>query len=325
MFEELFPEYEEKFTEEMKAEMSNGLEEGENPNALKSKLRSALSSLSTAITQKYSNSSLVDKTLLSPNCSKPRANNIDRLTPHHTAGVLSVSSALEWFSKTSTQASCNYIVGYDGTIGLCVEEKNRPWTSSSRLNDNRAITFEVCNCGWKADGWPISAKSFEALVALCTDICKRYSKTKLLYINNKDQALAYSPKSNEMILTKHEWFNNTECPGPSLGAKFPELARRVTANLNNKEDIDLGMTKDELKKFIKDTIKDVDYQDVKNVPSWWRDTIQTLLDTDTINGGTDKNVNATDVNLTYTEAKMCAIMVRYVDSKFKELEEKLSK
>ena len=71
------------------------------------------------------NSKLVNVTKLSPNCSKPRNMKIDRLTPHHTAGVLSVESALDWFSRTSTQASCNYIVGNDGRIGLCVDEANR--------------------------------------------------------------------------------------------------------------------------------------------------------------------------------------------------------
>lgn len=178
------------------------------------------------------NSKLVNVTKLSPNCSKPRNMKIDRLTPHHTAGVLSVESALDWFAKPSTYASCNYIVGNDGRIGLCVEEKNRAWTSSSGANDNRAITFEVCNSGWEKDGWPISDKSFNALVALCTDICRRYGKDKLLWIPDKSKALAYTPKANEMMLTMHQWFANTNCPGPYLGSKFPELARRVTANLN---------------------------------------------------------------------------------------------
>jgi hypothetical protein len=35
-----------------------------------------------------------------------------------------------------------------------------------------------------------------------------------------------------MLLTMHQWFANTNCPGPYLGSKFPELAQRVTANLN---------------------------------------------------------------------------------------------
>ena len=182
------------------------------------------------------NSPLVSVRKLSPNCTKPRNHAIDRLTPHHTAGVLSVESALDWFSKESTQASCNYVIGNDGRIGLCVNECDRPWTSSSRANDNRAITFEVVNAA-TGGVWPVSYKAFDSLVALCVDICKRYGKKKLLWIPDKDKALAYEPKADEMLLTMHKWFANTNCPGEYLGGRFPELAERVTNELNKSEEV----------------------------------------------------------------------------------------
>ena len=94
------------------------------------------------------------------------------------------------------------MVGNDGRIGLCVEEANRPWTSSSGANDNRAITFEVCNSA-TGGNWPVSDKAFNALVNLCTDICRRYGKKKLLWISDKNTALAYEPKADEMLLTMH--------------------------------------------------------------------------------------------------------------------------
>ena len=182
------------------------------------------------------NSPLVSVRKLSPNCTKPRNHAIDRLTPHHTAGVLSVESALDWFAKPSTQASCNYVIGNDGRIGLCVNESDRAWTSSSRANDNRAITFEVVNAA-TGGVWPVSYKAFDSLVALCVDICKRYGKKKLLWIPDKDKALAYEPKADEMLLTQHRWFANTNCPGEYLGGKFPELAERVTAELNKSDTV----------------------------------------------------------------------------------------
>ena len=115
-------------------------------------------------------SKLVNVTRLSPNCTYGRPCKIDRLTPHHTAGCGSVEVVLDIFMEPSRQASCNYVVGNDGRVGLCVDEANRAWTSSSRANDQRAITFEVINSS--AGGqWPVSNKAFEALVALCTDIC----------------------------------------------------------------------------------------------------------------------------------------------------------
>lgn len=279
------------FTPEMRAEMSNGLEEGESPLQ-----RGGFTTAVAAVKSLFSKSSpLATVKKLSPNHSNGRSGySVDRLTPHHTAGVLSVEAALEWFSKTSTKASCNYVVGNDGRVGLCVNESDRPWTSSSRANDNRAITFEVCNSGWKADGWPISDASFKALVKLCVDICQRYGKTKLLYINDKAKALAYEPKANEMILTKHEWFANTECPGPSLGKMFPELARLVTAELNTKEDEE-------------DMVR---WKTVKEMPSYYQKDAQKLIDLGYIKGRAPDNLDITEdmLRVAIWQARMSGIL-----------------
>lgn len=262
---------------EMLEEMSNGLGAKETPSSAKAATLGAR--IAGKITTKgYTNSSLATLKKLSPNCSKPRNHTIDRITPHHTAGVLSVESALEWFAKPSTQASCNYIIGNDGRIGLCVEEKNRAWTSSSRLNDNRAITYEVCNSGWEKDGWPISDKSFDAVVALSTDICRRYGKKKLLWIADKEKALAYEPKADEMLLTVHNWFNNTNCPGKYFQNKFPELARRVTYALNTEEEEEM-----------------VRYKTVEEMPKWAQEDITKLIDAGFLKGkGGDAGLDLTE-------------------------------
>lgn len=263
------------FTTEMVREMSNGLEPGEGIPYQRGRLTNAFAMAMSVLNK---NSPLVSIKKLSPNCSSPRNHAVDRLTPHHMAGKLSVESALDWFAKPSTQASANYIIGYDGRRGLCVNEKDRAWTTSSRDNDNRAITFEVSNSGGKADGWPISSAAFASLVELCVDICRRYGKTKLLYIDNKAKALSYEPKADEMLLTKHEWFANTECPGPSLGKMFPELARLVTAQLNVKED------EEEM----------VRYKTVKELPSYYQKDIQKLVDLGYIKGKAADNLDITE-------------------------------
>ncbi len=100
---------------------------------------------------------------------------------------------------------------------------------------------------------------------------------------------------------------------------------KATMAKNKEEVIDMTMTKPELIKFIQDTTGAVAFADVKDVPEWWRGEIQTLLNAEAINGGTEKAVNPSDVNLTYTEAKMLAVMVRYVNEKFAALEAKLDK
>ena len=93
----------------------------------------------------YTNSSLVSYTKLSPNHSGQRTHSIDRITPHCVVGQLSCESICGCFTSPSRQASCNYGIGKDGRISLCVEEKNRSWCSSSNANDQRAVTIECAS------------------------------------------------------------------------------------------------------------------------------------------------------------------------------------
>ncbi len=177
----------------------------------------------------YTNSSLVSYTNLSPNHSGQRTHSIDRITPHCVVGQLSAESICGCFTSTSRQASCNYGIGTDGRISLCVEEKNRSWCSSSNANDQRAVTIECASD--KAEPYAMNDKVYASLVKLCTDICKRNGKKKLLWLGDKNTTLNYAPKSDEMVLTVHRWFANKSCPGNWLYARLGDLAAKVTANL----------------------------------------------------------------------------------------------
>lgn len=181
-----------------------------------------------------SNSSLVSYTKLSPNHSGQRTHSIDRITPHCVVGQLSAESICGCFTSTSRQASCNYGIGTDGKIALCVEEKNRSWCSSSNANDQRAVTIE-CASDLK-EPYAMNSKVYASLVNLCVDICKRNSKSKLLWLGDKDKTLNYSPKSNEMVLTVHRWFANKSCPGNWLYARLGDLATEVTKKLGGSSD-----------------------------------------------------------------------------------------
>ncbi len=176
-----------------------------------------------------SNSSLVSYTKLSPNHSGQRTHSIDRITPHCVVGQLSAESICGCFTSTSRQASCNYGIGTDGKIALCVEEKNRSWCSSSNANDQRAVTIE-CASDLK-EPYAMNDKVYASLVNLCVDICKRNGKSKLLWLGDKDKTLNYSPKSDEMVLTVHRWFANKSCPGDWLYARLGNLATEVTKKL----------------------------------------------------------------------------------------------
>lgn len=177
-----------------------------------------------------SNSDLICYTNISPNKTSPRNHVIDRITPHCVVGQLSATSICGCFTNPSRKASCNYGIGTDGRISLCVEEKDRSWCSSSGANDHRAVTIECASD--KTAPYAMNDAVYESLVNLCTDICKRNSKTKLLWFGDKDTALAYEPRTDEMVITVHRWFANKSCPGDWLYSRLGDLAARVTANLS---------------------------------------------------------------------------------------------
>lgn len=180
-----------------------------------------------------SNSSLVSCTVKSPNHSGKRTHSIDRITPHCVVGQATAESIGEVFLPKSRQASCNYAIGKDGKVCLVVDECNRSWCSSSNANDQRAVTIE-CSSDATAP-YAFNTAVYNKLIDLCVDICKRNGKKKLLWISDKNKALAYTPKSDEMLLTVHRWFANKSCPGDWMYARMGDLATSVTKKLSGKD------------------------------------------------------------------------------------------
>lgn len=176
-----------------------------------------------------SNSPLVCYTNLSPNHSGQRTHSIDRITPHCVVGQLSAESICGCFTSSARQASCNYGIGSDGRISMSVEEKNRSWCSSSRENDQRAVTIECASD--KTAPYAFNDAVYASLINLCVDICKRNGKSKLLWFGDKNKTLNYAPKSDEMVLTVHRWFANKSCPGDWLYNRLGNLAAEVTKRL----------------------------------------------------------------------------------------------
>lgn len=177
-----------------------------------------------------SNSNLVSYTKLSPNHSGQRTHSVDRITPHCVVGQLSCERICDCF-PAGREASCNYGIGSDGRISLCVEEKNRSWCSSSNANDQRAVTIECASDNTAP--YAMTDAVYTALIDLCTDICKRNGKKKLLWFGDKDKTLSYEPKADEMIITVHRWFANKSCPGDWLYDRLGDLAKKVTSRLGS--------------------------------------------------------------------------------------------
>lgn len=234
----------------------------------------------------YTNSPMVSCTKLSPNHSGQRTHSIDRITPHCVVGQCSVETLGNVFLPKSRQASSNYGIGVDGRVGMYVEEKNRSWCSSSASNDQRAVTIE-CASDSKA---PYAFKDvvYNKLIELCTDICKRNGKTRLLWLGDKDKTLGYTPAPDEMVLTVHRWFANKSCPGDWMYARMGDLAEKVTAALGGQTQAPLD-----------------------NAPAAWsKDAVNWALENRLLLGDANSDLKLRE-NL--TREQFCVMLKRYHD------------
>ncbi len=252
-----------------------------------------------------SNSPLVTCTVLSPNHSGERTHQIDTITIHHMSGVLTAAQCGNVFLPKSRQASSNYGIGNDGSVGLYVPEAYRSWCTSSRDNDQRAVTIEVSNSK-AAEPWPVSEAAYKSLIALLVDICKRNGIPKLLWRNDK----SLTGQVDKQNMTVHRWFASTDCPGTYLMSKMGQIADDVNLRLGQKEESKV-MTEAEIRGLVAETVRGMDipttaknaaqnvvqdtftriydnanplYTSVGQVPGYWRDEAKKMIDCGAVRG-----------------------------------------
>ena len=172
-----------------------------------------------------SNSPLVSYIKISPNKTVPRNHTIDTITIHCVVGQLSVEQIGNVFAPSSVKASSNYGIGFNGRIGMYVEEKDRSWCSSNRDNDHRAITIE-CACDLKHP-YAINDAVYNSLINLCVDICQRNGINELKW--KADKSLI--GKVEEQNMTVHRWFAKKACPGDYIYNRLGEIAFKVNQKL----------------------------------------------------------------------------------------------
>lgn len=175
----------------------------------------------------FTNSKLVNYTRISPNRTKNRQHAIDTITIHCVVGQCSVETLGNVFAKESRQASSNYGIGYDGRIGMYVEEKDRSWCTSSGSNDHRAVTIEVASDTFAP--YAVNDKAYASLINLVTDICERNHIKELKWKADKS-LIGQTSKQN---MTVHRWFAATACPGDYLYNRMGDIANKVNVRLNN--------------------------------------------------------------------------------------------
>ena len=177
-----------------------------------------------------SNSSLVSMTKLSPNHSGKRKYSLRYIIPHCFVGQVNVEQGLNAFMPQSKQASCNYVIAKDGKIGLCVDEDNRSWCTSSGEIDHAGITIECASDCYSP--YKFNEVVWQKLIDLCTDICKRYGKKKLIWLGDKQKTLSYKLKDDELLIFVHRWTANKACPGDWAYSRLGQLADEVTKRLS---------------------------------------------------------------------------------------------
>lgn len=183
-----------------------------------------------------SNSSLVTYTKISPNRTSPRNHAIDTITIHCYVGQVTAERGCNGsrFVKYNPVggASCNYVVGYDGSIGLCVEEKDRSWCSSNKANDHRAVTIEVA-CETKHP-YTVTEAAMSALIELVTDICRRNGIERLVWSENRIDRVNHKNGCN---MTVHRDYKNKACPGQYLYERHGQIAEEVNKRLGAAETV----------------------------------------------------------------------------------------
>ncbi len=243
----------------------------------------------------YTNSPLTTYNIPSPHRTCNRSHAIDTITIHCTAGIVTAKDLGRQFQEPSRKASSNYGIGWDGAIGMYVDEKDRSWCTSSSTNDNRAVTIEVASKS--THPYEVSPEAMHTLICLIVDICLRNNIEKLVWSENKNERINHLNGCN---MTVHRDYANKACPGEYLYKKHQAIADTVNGMLQNIR------TKGETHMArIKTLI---------GVPIAFRPEIDQLIQSGSLKGKTD----GSGLDLTEDMIRCLVIMKRYVDTTLKK-------
>lgn len=161
-----------------------------------------------------SNSSLVNVTVPAHpnNYTVGRSGkNIEIITIHHMAGVLSAEECGKIFQNETRKASSHYGIGKDGEVGLYVDEENTAYTNGDFDSNSISVTIETSNSE-VSDNSPVSDEVLTVLIKLVADIAKRNNLGTLVKGQN---------------LTWHQMYAKTSCPGEYLLSKMDYIVEEA--------------------------------------------------------------------------------------------------
>lgn len=239
------------------------------------------------------NSSLVSYTKLSPHKSSRNGHKIDTISIHCVVGQCGVEALGSVFQ--TKEASANYGIGYDGRIGLYVNESERSWCTSSKANDERAITIE-CASDTTAP-YAVNDKVYNALIDLLADVCKRNNIYPLKWSTSKADRVNHKNGCN---MTVHRDYANKSCPGDYLYNLHSKIAAEVNGRLEEENM--------------------VRYKTINEIPKWYQEETKELIDLGFNGKGGDLGLDVTEdmlrtmiVNLRMCKALIASIPEGTVD------------
>ena len=122
---------------------------------------------------------IIDKLLTINKYSRTgeRQNKIEYIVVHWVGNAnTSATANRNYFNNLSkthkTYASSHYIIGLDGEIIRCIPDDEVAFHSGSYGMNRKSIGIENCHPDWNGK---FNDKTYNALVELCAELCKKYN------------------------------------------------------------------------------------------------------------------------------------------------------
>jgi len=196
----------------------------------------------------YTNSGLAQDMHTSvANYHYTRPNGIKKVTWHTWAGSSDDLSSLEntFKGRTDAKVSVNYGITNDGKIGRWIDEGLGSFTSSSKTNDEQAVTLEISNAPgeyqrWKQNGdetWAISDAALQSAINLTVDVAKRNNIPGFSYTATGD---GYNGDGTDGTWTYHRMFKKKgekSCPGNYIFDRTNDILNVVNSAIAGSGDV----------------------------------------------------------------------------------------
>lgn len=153
-----------------------------------------------------------------------KQNKIEKIVVHWVgnAGSSAIGNRnyFESLAKThKTYASSHYIIGLDGEIIRCIPENEVAFHSGSHSMNRKSIGIEDCHPDWEGK---FNENTYNSLVELCADICRRYNLGIDAIIRHYDVTGKECPRY--YVRNEQEWINFKNNVANKLGQATTNVA-----------------------------------------------------------------------------------------------------